>query len=194
MIKLQTSGRGVDYVLNSLSDEKLLASVRCLAHGGNFVEIGRFDITNNSNLGLAPFAKELTFRSVFADNLVNMPVERKIIFELMQRDLQAGIIQPLHSTVFQVSEIEKAFRFLSTGKHMGKVMIQVREEEKAQMSLPIRVISKINCDPNMVYIIPGGLGGFGLELIDWLILRGARLLVLSSSRGVTTAYQQYRIK
>jgi fatty acid synthase len=38
------------------------------------------------------------------------------------------------------------------------------------------------------------LGGFGLELADWLVLRGARKLVLSSRSGVRTGYQSLRIR
>jgi len=48
---LETSGKGVDLILNSLSEEKLQASVRCLAIGGRFLEIGKFDISNNKALG-----------------------------------------------------------------------------------------------------------------------------------------------
>jgi fatty acid synthase len=47
----ETNGRGVDLVLNSLSEEKLQASVRCLAPGGRFLEIGRFDLEKNNPLG-----------------------------------------------------------------------------------------------------------------------------------------------
>jgi fatty acid synthase len=46
----ETNGRGVDIVLNSLAEEKLLASVRCLAPGGRFLEIGKFDLANNNPL------------------------------------------------------------------------------------------------------------------------------------------------
>lgn len=48
---METDGKGVDMVLNSLSEEKLLASVRCLSTGGRFLEIGKFDLANNSMLG-----------------------------------------------------------------------------------------------------------------------------------------------
>lgn len=42
---------GVDLVLNSLADEKLQASLRCLARHGRFLEIGKYDLSNNSPLG-----------------------------------------------------------------------------------------------------------------------------------------------
>ena len=51
LIMSETNGRGVDLVLNSLAEDKLQASVRCLAPGGRFLEIGRFDLDNNSRLG-----------------------------------------------------------------------------------------------------------------------------------------------
>ncbi|XP_055326066.1 fatty acid synthase-like [Sitodiplosis mosellana] len=194
LVLRRTKGRGVDFVLNSLSDEKLLASVRCLAPGGTFLEIGKFDIMNNSALGMSAFENETTFRAVFADNLIYMPEERKIVYELMDKDLRTGIIQPLHSTAFHVNEIEHAYRFMSTGKHVGKVMIQIRETEHSLASVPIKVNPKVYCKPDLVYIVTGGLGGFGVELCDWLVVRGARFLVLNSRRGVTTSYQAFRIR
>lgn len=194
MILVQTKGKGVDYVLNSLAEDKLAASVRCLGRGGVFLEIGKFDIMNNSKLDMASFAKEIDFRAVFADNLIHLPKEREILFKMIEKDLENGLIQPLHSTVFQMNQVEKAFRFLSTGKHVGKVLIQIRENESSVASLPMRVFSRSYCDPHMVYIIAGGLGGFGLELADWLVLRGCRKLVLSSRTGVKTGYQANRIK
>ena len=59
LIMLETNGRGVDLVLNSLSEEKLQASVRCLAIGGRFLEIGKFDLSNNRHLGRSYFVNLL---------------------------------------------------------------------------------------------------------------------------------------
>lgn len=42
---------GVDVVLNSLSGDKLFASVRCLAKHGRFLEIGKHDLISDSKLG-----------------------------------------------------------------------------------------------------------------------------------------------
>lgn len=50
-----TNGRGVDVILNSLAEEKLQASLRCLAKDGRFLEIGKYDLSNNSKLGTLNF-------------------------------------------------------------------------------------------------------------------------------------------
>jgi fatty acid synthase len=83
---------------------------------------------------------------------------------------------------------------MASGKHIGKVLLKIRENETDGKSLPISVLPRIYCDAKMSYILVGGLGGFGLELADWLVLRGCRKLVFNSSRGVSSAYQSSRIK
>ena len=72
---------------------------------------------------------------------------------------------------------------MAQGKHIGKVVIQVRNEEINHSSIQLSAQARSMCDPRKSYLITGGLGGFGLELADWLISRGARNLILSSRRG-----------
>lgn len=112
----------------------------------------------------------------------------------MAEDIRNGIVQPLKTTIFDADDVEQAFRYLASGKHMGKVLLKVRERDEDLVTLPITVTPRSYFDPKLTYIICGGLGGFGLELADWLVIRGARKLVLSSSRGVTKAYQSYRMR
>ncbi|EGI71162.1 Fatty acid synthase, partial [Acromyrmex echinatior] len=50
------------------------------------------------------------------------------------------------------------------------------------------------CLKDRSYIILGGLGGFGLELTDWLIIRGARNIVLISRNGIKNGYQRMKIR
>lgn len=69
MVMEETNNKGVDFVLNSLSEEKLLASIRCLGKRGHFLEIGKFDMSNDNKMGLKQFLKELSFHAVLADNL-----------------------------------------------------------------------------------------------------------------------------
>ena len=50
----------------------------------------------------------------------------------------------------------------------------------------------MNCLNDKSYIIIEGLSDFGLELIDWLIVRGARRLVVASSTAINNGYQNLR--
>lgn len=112
----------------------------------------------------------------------------------MQHDIERGIIKPLKVNVFKAPENEQAFRFLGSAKHIGKVLLQIRENENDKWSMPLSALSRVYCYSDKSYVIPGGLGGFGLEFADWLVMRGCRKLVLSSRQGITKSYQSYRIK
>ena len=52
----------------------------------------------------------------------------------------------------------------------------------------------LNSQGKRTLLLAGGLGGFGLELADWLVLRGARKLVLTSRHGLKTGYQSLRVR
>ncbi|KAK9406948.1 fatty acid synthase [Crotalus adamanteus] len=195
-----TNGRGVDLVLNSLSEEKLQASLRCLARHGRFLEIGKYDLSNNTPLGMALFLKNVAFHGILLDAIFEEKnKEWESVSNLLEEGIKNGVVKPLQTTSFNREEIEAAFRYMAQGKHIGKVVIQIHEEEKnsptKETSLtPIPAISRTSCPPNKSYIITGGLGGFGLELAQWLVERGAKMLVLTSRSGIRTGYQAKRVQ
>lgn len=160
MIATETNGRGVDLVLNSLAEEKLQASVRCLAMDGRFLEIGKFDLANNNPLGMEVFMRGTSFHGVQLDAIFNASMQRKLEFnELVSQALATGAIKPLKTTVFDVSEVEQAFRFMTTGKHMGKVILKFRDEEKDLVTLPTpkvyQSLPRFFCNSEKTYVIIG---------------------------------------
>ncbi|XP_029159596.1 fatty acid synthase-like [Nylanderia fulva] len=198
MIILGTEGRGVDIVLNSLVEEKLLASVRCLAKGGRFLEIGKFDMFANNPLDLSLFSRNISFHGIildefFAAKLAKSPENRTVLYNKIIEGLKNGAIKPLCRKVFKRDEIETAFRYMAAGKHIGKIIIKVHNEDES-LDAPILAQPRYYCSEHKSYIVLGGLGGFGLELIDWLITRGARNLVLTSRTGIKNGYQRSRVK
>jgi fatty acid synthase len=73
MVMINTNGRGVDFVLNSLSGDKLQASLRCLAKNGAFLEIGKFDMMSRTKIDMRHFAKDIAFVSMFVENFIDNP-------------------------------------------------------------------------------------------------------------------------
>ncbi|KAI8043079.1 hypothetical protein M5D96_004405 [Drosophila gunungcola] len=194
----ETHGSGVELVLNSLSEEKLQASIRCLALNGRFLEIGKFDLSNNTPMGMSVFLKNTSFHGILLDSVMEGEEQMQLtVAKLVAEGIESGAVQPLPTTVFAEQEIEKAFRFMASGKHIGKVVVKVRLEEEQPAALPrlrqIQAIPRSYMHPEKSYILVGGLGGFGLELANWLVSRGARFLVLSSRSGVKSGYQALMI-
>lgn len=87
---------------------------------------------------------------------------------------------------------------MTNGQHIGKVLLKIRHEERRKNMLPMsRMITVISCsymNPEKSYVLIGGLGGFCLELANWMIVRGARIIILVSHTGIRTGYQTSRVQ
>ncbi|MEM7127319.1 MAG: zinc-binding dehydrogenase [Chloroflexota bacterium] len=123
-----TAGRGVDVVLNSLAGDFQIRSLGLLAKFGRFLELGKQDIYANHHLELYPFRNNLTF---FAIDLQQAADERpEIICSLYQNLSQLFAeqeLQPLPQRIFPLTEIADAFRYMKRTKHIGKVVVTMRE-------------------------------------------------------------------
>lgn len=67
-------------------------------------------------------------------------------------------------------------------------------EEDEPLDKHVLAYRRYYCLRDRSYIILGGLGGFGLELADWLIFRGARNIVLISRTGIKNGYQRMKVR
>ena len=89
------------------------------------------------------------------------------------------------------------FRSLESGNDREKIVIKIREEEKEKRSKPknklIPAIPRSYFHADKSYIIVGGLGGLGIEIIEWMLSRGARKIVISNRSGVSNGYQAFSL-
>ena len=198
-IKELTKAKGVDIVLNSLTGEKLDASYECVADCGRFVEIGKYELQMNKQLGMFSFLRDISFIGVSVDQQLYLKENFALkFFTWMHENSTNGMVKPITRNIFRAEDAEKAFRYMTTGKHIGKIIIKIRDEESQKMlktslnsANKLSVIAKTYFNPNKVYIITGGLGGFGMEFIHWMLFLGARRFVLTSRYGVRTGYQKF---
>lgn len=174
-----TGGAGVDVVLNSLPGEAMAASLRITAPFGRFVEIGKRDIIEEGQLDLQPFNENLSYFSFDLDRL--MKARPKIVSREL-RDLiaraQEGALRPPPYTAFPAGEVEEAFRYLASSRHIGKVLLRFEELERITALAEPPVFAPIKADG--AYLVTGGARGFGLETVRWLLAQGAGRVHLMS--------------
>jgi acyl transferase domain-containing protein/acyl carrier protein len=177
----KTGGRGVDVVLNSLAGEALVRGVEILADYGRFLEIGKRDVYGNSRLGLRPFRKNLSFHAIDLDRLIReRPALLGKLLQKIVQDAREGQLSPLPHRVFPIADVVSAFRFMQQSKHIGKIVLSLRE--RPANVTPSQEPVAFRADAT--YLIAGGLGGFGLAVARWMVERGARHLALLGRRGI----------
>ena len=106
---------------------------------------------------------------------------RKILDDIIVL-FEQGALRSLPYRVFPSDEVGEAFRYMQQSGHIGKIVVD--------MSVPPRDIVDLPSDPEPlrlsrdgVYLVVGGLGGFGFETARWLASKGARRIVLASRTG-----------
>ncbi|KAL8946123.1 MAG: hypothetical protein Q9183_007950 [Haloplaca sp. 2 TL-2023] len=132
-----TNDRGVDIVLNSTSGDILHQSWQCLAPLGRFIEIGKRDFVQNSNLEMQKFLQSVTFAGVdlgvFAQNRPR--AFQQILVEMVELHSKHVLepIKPLN--IIPISEIQQAMRMMQTGKHIGKIIVDCTGDQKVKVTL-----------------------------------------------------------
>ncbi|GKZ21337.1 hypothetical protein AbraIFM66951_010126 [Aspergillus brasiliensis] len=117
-----TDGHGADIILETGGSQTLAQSFACAAFGGLINCIGYTSgkiqtAGEQRNVNLLTLTRSLTLKG-----FVNGPTDR---FEELIRFEEEHEIHPVVCKVFPFSQARDAFRYLESGSHFGKVVIQV---------------------------------------------------------------------
>jgi hypothetical protein len=154
-----TGGRGVDVVVNSLAGEFTDASLRLLAPGGRFIEMGKTDLRD-------PEAVQARYRAF--DLMDAGPDRIGEMLGALTELFRAGTLRPLPVTSWDVRDAPASFRYMSQARHVGKLALTLPPAPTADRPV----------------LVSGGTGTLGGLVAGHLAARyGARDLVLASRRG-----------
>ncbi|AEM83630.1 Beta-ketoacyl synthase [Streptomyces violaceusniger Tu 4113] len=162
----RTAAGSIDVVLNSLAGDFVDASLRLLAPGGRFIDMGRTDVRDPEEVGARyPGVLYRAFDLVGGagpDRIQRMLAELSALFE-------DGTLRPLPTTLWDIRRAPEAFRHFSQARHIGKIVL----------TLPTAL------DPEGTVLITGGTGTLGAATARHLVAQhGVRRLLLISRRGL----------
>jgi acyl transferase domain-containing protein/NADPH:quinone reductase-like Zn-dependent oxidoreductase len=164
LLRAASRGRGMDAVLNSLAGEFTDASLRMVAPGGRFIEMGRTDIRDPRDI--AASYEEVSYQAF--ELLDGEPERLRRILHDVIRLFECGALTLLPLSVWDVRQAPAAFRFVGGARHIGKVVLSIPSAMDTQGTV----------------LITGGTGALGAHLARHLVReRGARHLVLASRQG-----------
>ncbi|MDG4794565.1 type I polyketide synthase [Micromonospora sp. WMMD1082] len=159
-----TAGRGVDVVVNSLTRDAVDASLRLLADGGRFAELGKTDIRTPEQV--AAIRAGIAYR---AFDLLRSDLDRLgDILRALTGMFADGTLAPLPVRTWDIRRAPDGFRHMAQARHVGKVVL----------AMPPRL------DPAGTVLVTGGTGTLGALVARHLVARhGVRRLLLISRRG-----------
>ncbi|CAF4063237.1 unnamed protein product, partial [Adineta steineri] len=185
---------GVDIVINSLSGPLLKQSIKLLAYHGHFVEWGKRDVFDKTQLSMFDFRSDCSFHVIDLVLLLERqpdiynPILQEMVDLLIQGKLKA--IEP--TVVYEPSQVVDAFMRCNSGQAIGKAVVRLTNSNE---SLYLNSVHHNNLieDNNIMFpsnvcqqgtiLISGGFGGLGLTMSRWMIeKRGVKHVTLMSRR------------
>ncbi|XP_069124449.1 fatty acid synthase-like isoform X2 [Argopecten irradians] len=186
-----TKGKGVSMVLTSQMAGNLQSDIRLIQHGGKLLDLNTYIPADRMPQGTLQGSYELKGIRIESLNEMDMPW----IAEILQHNIQNKTIKPLPYKTYPPQKLKEAFEAMTTETGSAyKILVEMTPKTPSK-TLPkeLPIVPQCNCPPDKSYIITGGLGGFGIELAQWLIDQGARNIMLVSRSGVKNSYQARKL-
>ncbi|MDT0544767.1 type I polyketide synthase [Streptomyces sp. DSM 41529] len=154
----------VDVVLNSLAGEFTDASLRLLADGGRFVELGLTDVRDPEQLAETHRGARYRVLDLGAPREEGLG---RILTEVLARFARDELTHP-PVRVFDIRRARDAFRLMSRAAHIGKIVL----------TLPRPL------EPEGTVLVTGGTGTLGGLIARHLVTRhGIRHVLLTGRQG-----------
>lgn len=106
---------------------------------------------------------------------------------------RSGAIRPIApTTVFDVSDLSKAFLTFSSTNRMGKVVIDLSNEQALVRARPRKYATIFS--PHKTYVLVGCLGGLGGSISNWMVKQGAKHLLFLGRSGASRPTAQALVR
>uniref|UniRef100_A0A0G4G258 Carrier domain-containing protein n=1 Tax=Chromera velia CCMP2878 TaxID=1169474 RepID=A0A0G4G258_9ALVE len=164
----------IDVVLNSFNEDYIPESLKLLAKGGRFMEIGKRGIWTAEEMKKA--RPDVHYETIAVDHMMEEnPPWFGGMLDRVRKNVDGGSITPMNLQVFDMYDANNggiaAMRFMQRAQHIGKVVIKI----------PSALGEKTG--KGKTYAITGGLGGLGVLVAAWMVEEGAKKILLLSRRG-----------
>ncbi|KPJ09498.1 Fatty acid synthase [Papilio machaon] len=188
-IVTQTDNQLCKVVVSCASGRLREATMKCVSPFGFFSDVNQHDMEWNRSFGMIFLHDDKTYTTVNLSNLLENKnnVEKQRIKYMVAEGISNGVVKPLPSITYDIEEVPRALKLLSSKNNIGRVIIK--------MDLPPKtnVVPRITCSSTATYLVVCAEDVLSLELIELLISRGARNLIVLWN-GSVTAYLLYKIR
>lgn len=179
-----TGCRGLDLVLDALpGGRSLTKSLEILKPYGRYVDLSQKPLLATEFLS----SKSVSYHRVELNELVAQRPDLcgRLLTEIVAL-FDAGQLQPIKLKTFSLDQLDEAADFLQMHGSLQVAALSFTEP-------PMFVAAGTNEDivkANRTYLITGGMGALGLEVMRWLVDQGARSIMLTGRSAPSSQTQQ----
>ena len=185
---LQKENRKLDLVLNARTGELMSKTLLLMNKFGRFVELAEGEASRLNYRQIEIIAdRNISYHRAAICHLINVKpgLARDLLTDVMKM-FSNGLIKPLPLKAFEIDAMEAADSYLQTSSPATIVAVNADVNDVPVVPL---------CDSRIIkgersYLVTGGLGGLGLEIMDWLVKQGAESIILIGRSAPSEAARQ----
>ncbi|XP_037873187.1 fatty acid synthase [Bombyx mori] len=173
-----------DIIINLDSGHLREALMKCVRASGIFLDISKSDMNKNKDFYMGFIRGDRSYKAVDFSNIfrIEFAEDKKILRNMIAQGIAKGIVRPLSRVVYPNIAVTKAFKLLSSSKHKGKVLVQMKDPDfKIEQNIP----SRMTYLPNAVYIVVCDDTYLGIEFADNIIKKGARKVMINTNNEIS---------
>uniref|UniRef100_T1H8P0 Uncharacterized protein n=1 Tax=Rhodnius prolixus TaxID=13249 RepID=T1H8P0_RHOPR len=169
---IRTKSKGVNIIVETGDDHAMVTSTMlCLSKRGRCFLLNTSVVNNDKAIGMFRFLKELTVVGVPTDILLDLP---SYIKELIQQDITTGIkeghVKPLRTVSLPPDILNiDAIAMLNSKSSYSDKLVATMDDSKNQRVKDLFICS----GQSKQIIISSNEPGFWLDVVNWLLCRGA---------------------
>ncbi|CAH0395941.1 unnamed protein product [Bemisia tabaci] len=186
-----TNGVGPDIIVSDAPRKQMLTAWTCIGKHGSFVNLNEETMQHNAPLPMGRFSKDTGYYGFKLSQLVQLPKERKIrLHALVSESLSSGQMVHMPHKSVDVNDLSQLSRTVEmVTEQGGKLLLDVGSNYKGKkVKTPA---SDFNCvsqsewitpkDSQLSSVIISSSVGRVVNLVEWLLERGVKNIVLSTS-------------
>lgn len=106
---------------------------------------------------------------------------QRIFQRVMKQVLADNYPRRTPTIEYSFSQVQDAFRDIQSRRYIGKVVLEPHDDDVVSVVPSTKPTTRF--DPDVSFVIVGGLGGLGQAIARWAVARGAKNLILLSRSG-----------
>ncbi|WP_051239979.1 zinc-binding dehydrogenase [Pontibacillus halophilus] len=124
-----TNGRGVDYILDTVSSQNATDSMSVLSYHGEIVTIpGRVDLNSVAPFTIAPSVHEVALGAIHAYGSKEDQKSLRRMGSVMLELVRDGKLDPMVERVISLEEAAQGMKDMKENRFRGKLVVSIEEE------------------------------------------------------------------
>ncbi|CAH0713908.1 unnamed protein product, partial [Brenthis ino] len=185
MVLHATKGEGCDLIISCVKGALKNNTIQCCKPSGTVIDTALLLTKENYDLGMKHLAKGTSYFTMNLLSVLGHEEEEDIqkLQLLLTEGIARGYIRPLSRVTYSPQDVTRAYSLQARSRHRGRVLLDLQKNLS-------HVQTKIACSTQLRQLVISENELLALKLVDRLVNRGARKIILVSSTGSSNCLSQ----